>query len=207
MLALLAYQCPNLLLLDEPTNHLDLEMRQALAVALQEYEGAVVLVSHDRHLLRVLADQLLLVHDTAVTDFEGDLEDYERWLAASSQPSGEVAPSVGGGASAGAMTAAVDAGTAPESADARKQRKRAEAERRNALAPLRAAIAEHERELERLHAAQVQIDAQLGVSAVATPAQKGRLRELLEERARLSKATAVAEAAWMEAATRLEEES
>ena len=62
VLALLAYQRPNLLLLDEPTNHLDLEMRQALAVALQEYEGAVVLVSHDRHLLRVVADELLLVH-------------------------------------------------------------------------------------------------------------------------------------------------
>ena len=66
VLALIAYQRPNLLLLDEPTNHLDLEMRQALAVALQEYEGAVVLVSHDRHLLRVVADELLLVHAGAV---------------------------------------------------------------------------------------------------------------------------------------------
>ena len=62
MLALLVYQRPNLLLLDEPTNHLDLEMRQALATALQDFEGAMVIVSHDRHLLRVACDQMLLVH-------------------------------------------------------------------------------------------------------------------------------------------------
>jgi ATP-binding cassette subfamily F protein 3 len=83
VLALLAYQRPNLLLLDEPTNHLDLEMRQALAVALQDYEGAVILVSHDRHLLRVVADQLLLVDQGRLSEFDGDLEDYARWLSAS----------------------------------------------------------------------------------------------------------------------------
>src|ERR1700733_11308272 len=91
-LALLAYQRPNLLLLDEPTNHLDLEMRQALAVALQEYEGAVVLVSHDRHLLRVVADELLLVHAGRVTAFDGDLEDYARWLATSAAPQAGLPP-------------------------------------------------------------------------------------------------------------------
>ena len=89
VLALVAYQRPNLLLLDEPTNHLDLEMRQALAVALQDYEGAVVLVSHDRHLLRVVADELLLVRCTAAVEpFDGDLEDYARWLASSAPRGG-----------------------------------------------------------------------------------------------------------------------
>ncbi|MEO7806832.1 MAG: ATP-binding cassette domain-containing protein, partial [Steroidobacteraceae bacterium] len=80
VLALVAWQRPNLLLLDEPTNHLDLEMRQALAVALQDYTGAVVLVSHDRHLLRTVADEFRIVHDGKAESFDGDLEDYAKWL-------------------------------------------------------------------------------------------------------------------------------
>jgi ATP-binding cassette subfamily F protein 3 len=80
-LAMLIWQRPNLLLLDEPTNHLDLEMREALNLALQEYEGCVVLVSHDRHLLQTTADELWLVADGKAQPFEGDLNDYARWLA------------------------------------------------------------------------------------------------------------------------------
>ena len=80
VLALVSYLRPNLLLLDEPTNHLDLEMRQALAVALQDFEAAVVLVSHDRHLLRAVADELLLVDQGRVTPFDGDLDDYAKWF-------------------------------------------------------------------------------------------------------------------------------
>lgn len=79
-LALLIWQKPNLLLLDEPTNHLDLEMREALNIALQEYEGCVVLVSHDRHLLRSTADELWLVADGRAQAFDGDLDDYAKWL-------------------------------------------------------------------------------------------------------------------------------
>ncbi len=79
-LALLIWTRPNLLLLDEPTNHLDLEMRHALTMALQDYEGGVVLVSHDRALLRVTCDQFLLVADGKVTPFDGDLDDYKQWL-------------------------------------------------------------------------------------------------------------------------------
>ena len=85
-LALVAYTRPNLLLLDEPTNHLDLEMRQALAMALQEYAGAVVLVSHDRHLLTTVSDRFLLVSDGRVREFDGDLDDYARWLASGDAP-------------------------------------------------------------------------------------------------------------------------
>jgi ABC-type multidrug transport system ATPase subunit len=76
VLALLVYQNPNLLLLDEPTNHLDLEMREALIMALQDYQGALVTVSHDRHLLRSVTDRLLLVADSKVELFDGDLDDY-----------------------------------------------------------------------------------------------------------------------------------
>ena len=80
-LALLVLERPNLLLLDEPTNHLDLDMRQALAVALQSFSGALVLVSHDRHLLRLASDSLWLVADARAAPFEGDLDDYRRWLS------------------------------------------------------------------------------------------------------------------------------
>lgn len=80
-LAIIAWQKPNLLLLDEPTNHLDLEMRQALTMALQEFEGAVILVSHDRHLIRNTVNEFLLVADGTVTEFDGDLDDYYRWLS------------------------------------------------------------------------------------------------------------------------------
>src|SRR4029079_16357590 len=85
-LALVAFRRPNLLLLDEPTNHLDLEMRQALAVALQDYEGAVVLVAHERHLLRAVADELILVDGGHAEQFDGALEDYARWFLTSAAP-------------------------------------------------------------------------------------------------------------------------
>jgi ATP-binding cassette subfamily F protein 3 len=79
-LALIVWQKPNLLLLDEPTNHLDLEMRHALTMALQSYEGALVVISHDRHLLRNTVDQFFLVADGSVDEFKGDLKDYQDWL-------------------------------------------------------------------------------------------------------------------------------
>ena len=79
-LALIVWQKPNLLLLDEPTNHLDLEMRHALTLALQSYEGALVVISHDRHLLRNTVDEFYLVADGAVKEFDGDLKDYQQWL-------------------------------------------------------------------------------------------------------------------------------
>jgi ATP-binding cassette subfamily F protein 3 len=79
-LALIVWQRPNLLLLDEPTNHLDLETREALAVALAQFEGTLVLVSHDRHLLRATTDQFLIVSDGTLSEFDGDLDDYRDWL-------------------------------------------------------------------------------------------------------------------------------
>ncbi|BBI65141.1 hypothetical protein HSBAA_64470 [Vreelandella sulfidaeris] len=81
-LALVAWQKPNLLLLDEPTNHLDLEMREALTQALASFEGTVILVSHDRHLLRATVDEFWKVADNRVEPFDGDLEDYRVWLKA-----------------------------------------------------------------------------------------------------------------------------
>ena len=126
-LALLVWQRPNLLLLDEPTNHLDLEMRHALTLALQEYEGAIVLVSHDRHLLRTSADSLWLVANGTVQPFDGDLDDYRDWL---------------GKREAGAVVAEPAGAT-------RKQQKRDEAEARNLRYAQKRPLAQRLAKLER----------------------------------------------------------
>ncbi|MGH8258300.1 MAG: ATP-binding cassette domain-containing protein, partial [Steroidobacteraceae bacterium] len=188
-LALVAYRRPNLLLLDEPTNHLDLDMRQALAVALQDYEGAVVLVSHDRHLLRTVADELYIVHGGRIAPFDGDLDDYAQWLAAAQGPpsDGRAVPQ-----------------RETDSAEGRRQRKRLEAERRNRLSPLREAVSDAERHLERLHREHAQLQAALAAPELYLPDAKERLRELLERQARLARETDAAETAWLEHSERLE---
>ncbi len=191
MLALVAYTRPNLLLLDEPTNHLDLEMRQALAVALQDYAGAVVLVSHDRHLLRTVADEFRIVHHGRAMPFDGDLEDYADWLAqtgsgqaAQGQPAPPVAPT----------------------ADSRKQRKREDAERRNRLSPLRAQVARCEADLERLARETTSLQEQLATPELYSEPAKEKLRALLQSQASLQRETHKTEAAWLEASERLENE-
>jgi ATP-binding cassette subfamily F protein 3 len=214
VLALLAYQRPNLLLLDEPTNHLDLEMRQALAVALQDYTGAVVLVSHDRHLLRVVADELLLIDAGRALPFEGDLDEYARWLARASPPRDTGGRDTGGRDAVGRDTARRDAvageavaaarpgSESPASAAARRQRKRLQAEQRAAVSPLRAALNEQERELERLLAERTQLETQL--AAPHAGVDRSRLLALLQQQGRLRQAIEEAESEWLRMAERLE---
>ncbi len=185
VLALVSFLRPNLLLLDEPTNHLDLEMRQALAVALQDFEAAVVLVSHDRHLLRAVADELLLVDGGRATAFDGDLDDYARWFTIREQ-------------------AAQSETEAPSSADARKQRKREEAERRNRLSPLRSEITKLEKQMERLHAELSEIEDALASPSIYDHSAKAQLQELLHNQARLKRELESTEAAWLESSEKLE---
>jgi ATP-binding cassette subfamily F protein 3 len=191
VLALTAYLRPNLLLLDEPTNHLDLEMRQALAVALQDYEGAVVLVSHDRHLLRTVADEFIVVHQGRAAPFDGDLEDYAKWLDETATkdvaPASQQPPS--------------------EGAESRKQRKREEAERRNRLTPLKAKIAQCDDELSRLAAKSAALQTQLAAPDIYAASSKDRLKELLAQQAQLARETERVETAWLEASEALEEQS
>jgi ATP-binding cassette, subfamily F, member 3 len=201
VLALTAFLRPNLLLLDEPTNHLDLEMRQALAVALQDYEGAVVLVSHDRHLLRTVADEFIVVHQGRAVPFDGDLEDYAKWL---DETATEVASS-GPGGSAGAAAGAQQ--QPPDSAEARRQRKREEAERRNRLTPLKAKIAKYDDELARLAAKSEALQRQLAAPDIYAASSKDRLKELLSQQAQLARETEKVETAWLEASEELEEQS
>ena len=184
-LALLIYQRPNLLLLDEPTNHLDLEMRQALALALQDFSGAMIIVSHDRHLLRVSTDHLLLVHDGGVREFEGSLDDYPAWLAA--QNSRNEKPEKPGAAGLN-----------------RKQAKREAAARRQALQPLKKKVDQAEKKLEELHRRQKALEEQLADNSLYQAADKDRLRELLAEKSELDARCEEQELAWLEALEALE---
>jgi ATP-binding cassette subfamily F protein 3 len=188
VLALLVYQRPNLLLLDEPTNHLDLEMRQALAVALQDFAGAVVLVSHDRHLLRVTADRLVLVHDGRVDDFPGSLDDYPGWLAEQNRQA-RVSPKET---------------TSVTSAAARKDRKRQEAEQRRQLQPLRNRISAAEATLAQLHSRQEQLQESLADPAIYADANKAQLKALLLEKAELDSRCETLEMQWLQDCEELE---
>lgn len=189
VLALLVYQRPNLLLLDEPTNHLDLEMRQALATALQDFEGAMVVVSHDRHLLRLTCDQLLLVHAGRMEEFRDELDAYPAWLTAHNraqrQPAGKPDRNA--------------------SADQRRERKRLEADRRKALQPLRQAVGVAEKHLAKLQQQGEQLEAELADNSLYEGTEKARLQELLRRKGALDQDLAEAEERWLEAAEALEQ--
>ena len=211
MLGLVAWQRPNLLLLDEPTNHLDLEMRQALSVALQDYPGAVVLVSHDRHLLNTVANELIVVHDGRAESFDGDLEDYAQWLAtggplraATAEAGAATAPTASARKAASVQPAAHVPTLAAEGAASRKQRKRDEAARRNVLSPLRSAVQRHEAQLEKLARERAALEAELAAPELYLPTARAQLEALLARQRDLQWQSAQAEAAWVEASERLE---
>ncbi len=193
-LALICYQRPNLLLLDEPTNHLDLEMRQALAVALQEYAGAVVLVSHDRHLLKVNSDKLMLVANGRATEFKGSVDDYPKWLAEHKR--GTVATEFGEQADAKANL---------NSASAKKEQKRVDAERRKQLQPLTSKIKRAERVMEKLEAEKETIESQLANPELYSDDNKEKLKQVLADQAYVQKELDQAEADWL-SATELHED-
>lgn len=184
-LALVSFRRPNLLLLDEPTNHLDLEMRQALSIALQDYAGAVVLVSHDRHMLRATADELLFVGDQRVQPFAGDLDDYAQLLSKQ-------------------QTTQAEDSNVPTSAEDKKQRKREEAERRNRLSPLRARITKLEREIADLQRQLQSVEARLADSSLYQPDQKNALQQALGQQRTLKATIDEKELAWLEASEELE---
>ncbi|KAB0497721.1 ribosomal protection-like ABC-F family protein [Pseudomonas vancouverensis] len=186
-LALIAWDRPNLLLLDEPTNHLDLEMRLALTMALQEFSGAVLVVSHDRHLLKSTTDNFYLVADGKVEEFDGDLEDYTRWLVDYRQRNAPVS----------------NTPVNPDKTDKKAQRQAAAALRQQ-LAPHKREADKLEAELGKLHEKLAKIDASLGDSDIYEPARKNELRDLLAEQAKLKVREAELEEAWMEALELLE---
>ncbi len=185
VLAILVYQNPNLLLLDEPTNHLDLEMRHALSVALQDFQGAMVVVSHDRHLLRSVTDQLILVADGKVQDFDGDLDDYRNWLTEQKKATEK---------SATVETATVS----------RKDQRKLDAERRQRHKPLYDSLKKAELAVEKYHQEQLQLVQELADPALYDDLAKNRLKELLDRKIKVDKALEEAEMAWLDAEEKLE---
>ncbi|WP_434157839.1 ATP-binding cassette domain-containing protein [Stutzerimonas stutzeri] len=186
-LALIAWGKPNLLLLDEPTNHLDLEMRLALTLALQDFEGAVLVVSHDRHLLKSTTDEFLLVAEGSVVAFDGDLEDYARWLVdfrARQQPTSVTEP-------------------AGDKTDKRALRQAAAALRQQ-LAPLKRQSDKLEKDLAGVQEQLGTIEQSLADSALYDASRKDELRNLLARQAELKGREAELEEAWLEALEALE---
>src|SRR4051812_35146955 len=186
-LALIVWQRPNLLLLDEPTNHLDLEMRHALTLGLQDYEGALVIVSHDRSLLRSTADELWLVDNGKVLEFDGDLEDYARRLRAKGQVLEQ------------------DTG---EPAVSRKEQKRLEAQERSRRfaqrKPLEARIQSAEQEIHALSAESQRLEKLITAPDMYGEARKDDLKRCLLEQAQTAKKLQSAEERWLALCAELE---
>jgi len=187
VLALLVYQKPNLLLLDEPTNHLDLEMRHALSFALQSFEGAMVVVSHDRFLLSSVCEDFYLVDQQKVKAFDGDLDDYKKWIL--QQP---IATNEDGTTS----------GASPK-VD-KKDIKRLEAELRQKMAPFKKQRDKAEQTIAELQTKLTALATQLANPDVYEASQKAQLLSLLAQQQQYQSAVEDAEMLWMEAEEAME---
>ena len=188
VLALLIWQKPNLLLLDEPTNHLDLEMRLALNNAIQEFAGTVILVSHDRHLLRTVCDDLLLVDGGRVEDFRREIDDYPRWLAERRNlgPTNAVSRQAEPG---------ID----------KKERKRREAEFRKSIAPQLSRQTRLERTMEKLQQQLAEAEARMTDSSLYEESRKDELQALIYSQADLKKQIDEVETEWFEISEEIEQ--
>jgi ATP-binding cassette subfamily F protein 3 len=204
-LALIVWQRPNLLLLDEPTNHLDLETREALTLALAQFEGTLVVVSHDRHLLRATTDQFIIVAEGRLQPFDGDLDDYKAWLFQTKlAKNGEAAPLPAGDAKSAPAAAAA----APASAVDRKEQKRLEAEERQRLAALKKPIENRIKRLEeqmaKLNAKKTEVDARLLEPSIYEADKKEELKNLVADQAFLTRDLGALEEEWLELQEQLE---
>ncbi len=192
-LAIIAWQKPNLLMLDEPTNHLDLEMRHALTMALQAFQGAILVVSHDRHLLKNTVDTFWLVANGKVDEFKGDLHDYEVWLQDFQKESTKTA------------AAPLDnAEKQNESAEDKKERKRLAAEMRQKLSPLKKKLKVAEKAMEKHQAALSDLEEQLAAPEIYQAENKDKLKELMDEQAVHKSGLEEAEMEWFELSEEIE---
>jgi ATP-binding cassette, subfamily F, member 3 len=188
-LAIIVWQRPNVLLLDEPTNHLDLEMCHALTQALQEFEGAVIVVSHDRHLIRNTVDELLLVDDGKAEPFDGSLDDYRDWLLKRNR-NADTAP-------------AQDAPASAPPVD-KKQARQEAAARRAKLAPLTKTIRQVEEKMQTHSNRLSELESALADTSLYDEANKDKLKGLLAEQAQLSSSNAELEEQWLSLQEELE---
>ncbi|WP_418641928.1 ABC transporter ATP-binding protein [Vibrio chaetopteri] len=185
VLALVVWEKPNLLLLDEPTNHLDLDMRQALTLALQTFEGAMVIVSHDRYLLRATTDDLYLVHDRQVAPFNGDLVDYYKWLTEQQKIERKEAQ------------ANEPDKASNNSAAAKKEQKRKDAEFRKQTAPIRKTLTKLEEKMDKLSALIAEAEEQLSETSLYDAENKAKLNEVLAKQASSKSELEEVEMDWM----------
>ena len=190
VLALMIRRQPNLLLLDEPTNHLDLEMRQALIRALVEFGGALVLISHDRHLLRSVCDELIVVHDGRVERFDRDLDGYPAWLAAQQNAAADSGP---------------EAAAGPAVPNNRKRQRQTEAQRRLALKPLADRVRGIEQDLSSTREDLQRLERRLADATLySDPTRRAEMEGLARDRAALQGTLEDLEAQWLEASEALE---
>ncbi|HJV87093.1 MAG TPA: ATP-binding cassette domain-containing protein [Noviherbaspirillum sp.] len=201
-LALIVWQRPNLLLLDEPTNHLDLETREALTMALAQFEGTLVLVSHDRHLLRATTDQFMIVAEGKLQPFDGDLDDYRDWLFKTKLGKAEAAP-------VQARTAAAASAPVSESREDRQERRRLEAEERQRLSalkkPIESRIKRLDEQMAKLNQRKTEVDGKLADPAIYDDANKEQLKTLILDQAYLAKELEQLETEWLEQQEALEQ--
>lgn len=179
------------MLLDEPTNHLDMEMRHALTLALQDFDGAMLLVSHDRALIRDTTDELWLVADGRLQVYEDDLDTYTRWLARFRQ---QQAQSQADGTAEDPEQPKVDA----------KAQRRLAAEQRQRLAPMKKAIDKLEQSMSRLNSELEEIESALGDTSLYQTENKDRLKELLARQTSRKQELETLEAQWLDASEEME---
>ncbi|HEY1147295.1 MAG TPA: ATP-binding cassette domain-containing protein [Pseudoduganella sp.] len=207
-LALIVWQRPNLLLLDEPTNHLDLETREALTDALAQFEGTLVVVSHDRHLLRATTEQFIIVESGRLREFDGDLDDYKDWLFQTklAKPAPGAAPASAPASGGNAAETAAEA--APVSAADRKEQKRLEAEQRQRLSAQRKPLENRLKKVEDLmakrSAQKSDIDGALADPAIYDAENKPKLKTLLADQVECTKELEALEMEWLELQEQLE---
>jgi ATP-binding cassette subfamily F protein 3 len=193
VLALLIMQKPNLLLLDEPTNHLDLDMRHALSVALMEYSGALLVISHDRHLLRSVCDDLYIVHDGQLHELRRPLDDYPVWLKEQEAGAVEIAQ---------AASPAVKI----ERSSSKKKNRQADAKRRQLLKPHLDSVRQIEQQMNKSKAELILLDEKLSDEDLySDPERVQDIREWGQRQTELRTLIADLEWQWLESSEQLEE--
>jgi ATP-binding cassette subfamily F protein 3 len=207
-LALIVWQRPNLLLLDEPTNHLDLETREALTMALAQFEGTLVVVSHDRHLLRATTDQFIIVADGRLQPFDGDLDDYKDWLFQTKLGKGTTVLPAAGKENKTAFPATNPVAEAVTPAVDKKEQKRQDAEQRQRVATLRKPIDNKIKHLEtqiaKRNEQKAVVDAQLAEPSIYDAANKAKLKTLMADQAFYTKDLGQLEGEWLALQEQLE---
>lgn len=191
VLALMVFERPNLLLMDEPTNHLDIEMRQALTMALQEFEGAMILIAHDRHLLKATCDDLYLVDNGTVAPFSGDLDDYHKWLLEQQKIEDNDAKT---SANEGKENTAV----------AKKEQKRLDAEMRKRISPIKKEADKLAAKQDKLENELAEIETAMSDSDLYAEHRKAELNQLLLRQGDIKSELEDVELAWFNCEEQME---